>query len=110
MIPNTPHSPSFIERTVRALQAMRIATLESIKDLLVNSDPCLRAAAAHYLYLLVGSQGLYPPGVVQSVRDALEECWDKEQNLGVLIVLEQCLDGHQSIGSSAATIERNSAK
>jgi hypothetical protein len=101
----TSHTPSFIDRTVGAFQALRIATLDPVKDLLVSSDPCLRAAAAHYLHLLVTSQGLYPPGVVRSVRDALEACWDKEQNLGVLIVLDECLDGHQPSSASSATVK-----
>jgi hypothetical protein len=100
------HTPGFIETTARALQAIRIVTLDSIKDLLVHDDPCLRAAAAYYLHLLATSQGLYPPGVVQAVRHALEECWHDEQHLGVLIVLDQCLDGNTPVPTAGALIER----
>jgi hypothetical protein len=72
---------------------MKLATLESIREFLCDADPSFRAAAAYYLHLLTTSEHMYPRETVQSVRDALEECWEKEDNLGVLIMLERCLDG-----------------
>lgn len=86
-------NPGFIEQTARTFTAMSLATLDAANDFLQAPDPCLRAAAAYYLHLLTHVNNMYSPKAVQAVRQSLEACWEKEQNLGVLIMLEQCLDG-----------------
>jgi hypothetical protein len=85
--------PGFVEQTALAATAMTLATLDFAKDYLQAPDPCLRAASAYYLHLLTHAHDMYAPETVLAVRQSLEACWEKEQNLGVLIMLEQCLDG-----------------
>ena len=81
----------FFQATARALAAIKVATLDSVCELLGEAEAPLRAAAAAYLQIAVHDNS-YPESVRDAVRSRLEACWDQEENLGVLLALEECLD------------------